>query len=297
MSVGAILAGVGAVAGAGASIYGASQAGEGAAAPATMSPKKSILSYIKGVSAGMPTLLETEGASRPEFGKLNLADQLQYLNGILGMGGTAATAGQQQLGAARDAEFADMRGNAGDVTGILGIINPEGRKALTQASTMADDAYLRSQRITPFEARQSDQQARAAFGARGRVNDNAAVAAEILGREDVMARKRQEAAMLGNNAFSLAGQFSNPALAMLSSSPASVALGQDYLANSRGIIGQNTPQLINPDAGINMGLQQASNLNAYNMANAASQQNAAAMWGQAGSSLMGLAGKIWENRD
>jgi hypothetical protein len=42
-----------------------------------------------------------------------------------------------------------------------------------------------------------------------------------------------------------------------------------------------------------MGMQQAANMNSYNMAQAASQQQRAAMYGQAGSSLMKLAGTIY----
>jgi hypothetical protein len=77
--------------------------------------------------------------------------------------------------------------------------------------------------------------------------------------------------------------------------PQSTALGQDYLANSAGIIGKNSPQFINPDAGINMGMQNAANMNSYNMANAAAQQNRSAMFGQVGGSLMDLAGTIYSN--
>ena len=83
---------------------------------------------------------------------------------------------------------------------------------------------------------------------------------------------------------------------LLMGTPASTALGQDYLSRSMGIIGQNGPQFINPDAGINMGAQTAANLNSYNMAQAASRQNSAAQWGQAGSSLMQLAGTLYQNR-
>ena len=78
--------------------------------------------------------------------------------------------------------------------------------------------------------------------------------------------------------------------------PASTALGRDYVTQAQGIIGQNSPQFINPDAGINMGMQQASNLNAYNLALAQQKQNAGATWASAGSSLLGLAGTIYENR-
>lgn len=294
LGVGGTIAAGAAVAGAGASIYSASQAGGGAPAPATLSPKQSILSYIKGVSAGMPMLLDTEDEYRKQFGALNAADQQQYLNALLGLGGQATTAAGEQLQAARQQDFANMGANTGSVMGILGGINPNGQAAAQRATTMADDAYNRSLSISPQEARASDQQAREAFGARGRINDNASVVGELMGREDVMAGKRAEATAANQNAFNLNSQYSSPALGLLMGTPQSSALGQDYLASSQGIIGKNTPQLINPDAGINMGMQNAANMNSYNMAQAAAQQNSAAAWGQAGSSLLGLAGNYFK---
>lgn len=295
MSVGAVLAGVGAVVGAGASIYSASQAGEGGAAPVQANPGASLNQYIKGLRKGLPNLYGLESEYRPQFGELNIADQTQYLNSILGLGGGATSAAAGQIQGAREQDYANMLGNSGSVLGILGAVDPTGKAQVDRARTMADEAYVRSQGLTPQEKRSSDQQSREAFAARGRLNDNLGVASEILGREEVLAGKRAEAQDASNNAFALSQQFSSPALGLLNQTPASVALGQDYLGSSQSIIGQNTPQLINPDAGINMGMQNASNLNAYNMAQAAQQQNQAAMWGQLGTSLIN-AGSSYLNR-
>lgn len=296
MSMG-IIAGV---IGAGASIYGASQAGgsSGAPAPVQANPGQSLMQYIKGLGKGLPSLTAMEGQYRPQYGQLNIADQQQYLNALLGLGGQAQGAAGQQLQAARQQDFANMQANTGSVMGILGGIDPNGKQMAANATTMAQQAYDRSQGPLSFEERRgADQQAREAFGARGRLNDNVSVIGEVLGREDVMAGKREEAQRLGNNAFALNQQYSSPALGMLMGTPASTALGQDYLANSQSIIGQNTPQLINPDAGINMGMQNAANMNSYNMAQAAAQQNQAAQWGQVGSSLLGLAGNLYSTRN
>ena len=129
------------------------------------------------------------------------------------------------------------------------------------------------------------------------MNDNASVAAEILGREDVRRGLREEASAANTTAFQLGSAYSDPAMSLLLGVPASTSLGQDYLGASAGAIGANTPQFINPDAGINMGLQQNANLAAYQNAQAAQRQNSAAMWGNLGSSLMGLGGKLYENRN
>lgn len=291
MSWGAIIGGVVA---AGGSALAASSGGSGSApAPVQANPGVSLLQYIKGLKKGLPGLTDLESEYRPQYGELNLADQGQYLTGLLGMGGTAAGASQQQLGAARDADLADQLGNTGSALSILGAINPNGKAAADRATTMANDAYNRSLSISPQEKRASDQQAREAFGARGRINDNASIVGELLGREDVMAAKRAEASAANNNAFNLQSQYASPALSLLGGIPASVALGQDYLSASRGAIGQNVPQLINPDAGINLGMANASNLNSYNLANASLKQQQAAQWGQIASNIGGNIAKYW----
>lgn len=289
----AIIAGVVGVAGTAYSAYSSSQAADGAPAPVQANPGQSLMQYIKGLKKGLPSLTNLESEYRPQYGQLNINDQTQYLNSLLGLGGQATAAAGQQLQTARQQDYANMGANTGSVMGILGGINPNGQQAAQRATTMADDAYNRSLSISPQEARASDQQAREAFGARGRINDNVSVVGELMGREDVMAGKRAEASAANQNAFELNSRYSSPALGMLMGTPASTALGGDYLASSQGIIGKNTPQLINPDAGINMGMQNAANMNSYNMQQAAAQQNSAAAWGQMGSSLLGLAGKLY----
>ena len=293
MSMG-IIAGV---IGAGATIYGASQAGGDAPAPVVNDPGKSLLKYLTGLNKGLPQLAAMEGQYRPQFGQLNIADQQQYLNGLLGLGSQAGTAAGQQLQAARQQDLGYMQANTGLATGILGGIDPAGRQQAQQMTQLANDAYTRAQGPLSFQdSRMADQTARESFASRGRLNDNAGVSAEILAREDVKTARRDEATRLGANAFGMNQQFSSPALQLLMGTPQSTALGQDYVAQSAGIIGQNGPQFINPDAGINMGAQNAANLNSYNMAQASASQQRAAMYGQAGSSLMGLAGTLYQNR-
>lgn len=288
--------GVGVVGAAG-TAYSASQSGGSAPAPVQANPGQSLMQYIKGLGKGLPSLTNLESQYRPQYGELNIADQQQYLNALLGMSGQATTAGGAQLQSARQEDIANMQLNAGGVNSLLGMIDPQGRAMADRATTMANDAYNRAQGPMSFQDTRGVQQAaREAAGSRGRINDNVGIAAEVLGREEFKAGQRQEAQDLSNNAFALNQQFSSPALGMLMGTPASLAYGQDLLGRSQGIIGQNTPQLINPDAGINMGMQNASNLNAYNMAQASARQNSAAQWGQMGTSLLGLAGDIYTSR-
>ena len=287
--------GVGVVGAAG-TAYSASQTGD-APPPVQNDPGKALLKYLKGLNQGLPQLAAMEGQYRPQFGQLNIADQQQYLTGLLGLGGQAGTAAGQQLQAARQQDLGYMQQNTGTALGILGGIDPAGRQQAQQMTQLANDAYTRAQGPLSFQdSRMADQTARESFASRGRLNDNAGVSAEILAREDVKTARRDEATRLGANAFGMNQQFSSPALQLLMGTPQSTALGQDYVAQSAGIIGQNGPQFINPDAGINMGAQNAANLNSYNMAQASASQQRAAMYGQAGSSLMGLAGTLYQNR-
>jgi hypothetical protein len=237
-----------------------------------------------------------EGTYRPQFGQLNIADQQQYLNALLGMGGQAAGASQQQIDAARTGEFGSMAGNTGTVMNILGGIDPQGRQLAQQAGQMGIAEMNAAQGLNMQERRMADQTARESFGARGRLNDDSSVAAEILGRTELLDEKKRRAMQTAQQAMGMTQGFSSPALSILMGTPASVALGRDYTSSAASIIGQNQPQFINPDAGINMGAQNASNLNSYNMAQAAAKQNQAAMYGQASSSLLDLAGTLYKNR-
>lgn len=286
---------IGAIGAAG-SAYSASQAGGDAPAPVVNDPGKSLLKYLAGLDKGLPQLANMEGQYRPQFGQLNINDQQQYLNALLGMGGQAAAGSQQQIDAARSGEFGSMAGNTGTVMNILGGIDPQGRQLAQQAGQMGIDQMNAARSLNPQEMRMADQTARESFGARGRLSDNSSVAAEILGRTEVLDEKKRKALEMAQAGMGMTQGFSSPALSILMGTPASVALGRDYTSSAAGIIGQNQPQFINPDAGINMGMQNTANLNSYMQANAAARQNSAAQWGQAGSSLMNLAGTIYQNR-
>jgi hypothetical protein len=282
--------------GAAGTAYSASQAGGDAPAPVVNDPGKSLLKYLAGLEKGLPQLATMEGTYRPQFGQLNIADQQQYLNALLGMGGQAAGSAQQQIDAARTGEFGSMAANTGTVMNILGGIDPQGRQLSQQAGQMGISAMNAAQGLDMQERRMADQTARESFSARGRLNDNASVAAEVLGRTEYLDEKKRRAMQTAQQAMGMTQGFSNPALSILMGTPASLALGRDYVSSAAGIIGQNQPQFINPDAGINMGMQNTANLNSYMQAQAAAKQNQAAQWGQMGSSLMNLAGTIYQNR-
>jgi hypothetical protein len=301
------------VAGAGASIYGASQAGKTGSAP---KPVEIFANARRGADKG------TNLAGRQATGLLNYYDENtgkfldlserfgpqfmgqmfgqtgQFLGGVNGQPGfnalslsTAQQAGQT-LGQVRAEELGQMTGQTGLTRGLMQSLSPE-QAAVVQASAQeAQRAYAASQRISPEEQRGYQQTAREAASAAGRLGGNAAIAQEIMGREDMFARKREEAAAAGNNAFNQASLFyTQPGLQALSEAPLSYNAGQKNLAlglqlgpQSSGEFDYNMP--------INLAMTQAGAQNQANMANysinAANQQAKASAYGSIGSSLMGM---------
>lgn len=90
-----------------------------------------------------------------------------------------------------------------------------------------------------------------------------------MGREDVFARKRAEAAQAGQNAYNVAqGFYTQPGLSLLSNAPLSYQQGQQFINTGLGAIGSGTPQLFDTSVGLNLGAAQRSNQLAAASANA-----------------------------
>jgi hypothetical protein len=116
------------------------------------------------------------------------------------------------------------------------------------------------------------QTAREGAQAAGRVGGNAAIASEIMGREDVMARKRAEAAQAGQQAFNLAGQFyTAPGLQLLGSQPLSYQVGNQMMGLGLDAIGAGKPQLFDVGSALNLGAAQRQNIVNAQAANAQAQ--------------------------
>lgn len=251
-----------------------------------------IQKYVSGYSQALPQVLQFEQQYRPEFMGLNLGDITSFLQGVggqqglFGMAGQAAQATQQNLQAAREAELAGMTGQAGAVRGLAQALSPEAAAAVQAANLEAQRATQAARGLNFQEQRAAQQSAREAFGARGMLGSTGSVAAEILNREDMLARKRAEAAQAGANAYNLASQFyTAPGYATLGSAPLSYQSGLGLLSQGLQSIGTATPQLINPDVGVNLGTAQRQNVLQAQMAN---QQAKSAY----GSGLMSLAGDV-----
>ena len=213
---------------------------------------KDISKYVTGYGQALPSVIGLEQQYRPQFGELNLADIGQYQQGLQALQGGATATAQEQLGAARGAEFAGMTGQAGQVRGLLGAISPESQRMMELQNLQAEQAYASSQGLSPQEQRSATQTARESYGAAGRLGGNLGIVGEAMGRESVLAQKRQEAAGRIGQAYGTSQQFYSPALSLLGGTPTSYGAGQQFMNAGMGMLGQSTPQMINPDTGANL---------------------------------------------
>jgi hypothetical protein len=251
-----------------------------------------INKYVTGYQQALPRVLSSERQYRPEFLGLNLGDVNTFLQGtdgqqgLYGLGRTAQQEAGAGLAEARAAELASMTGQAPAFRQFAQALSPEAQAQVEAAQMEAERARAAAQGVTPQEQRMYQQTAREAAQASGRLGGNAAIASEIMGRENVLARKRAEADAARTGAFNMAQNFyTAPGLQALGSAPLSYQAGQDQLRLGLGAIGSAVPQMINPDTGVNLGMQQRS-----------LQQQAAAANASASASkqsgLMGMFGSI-----
>ena len=248
-------------------------------APKVKAPKmdigKDISSYVSGMSGALPQILSQEQQFRPQFQGLNLGDIQSFLTGvggqqgIFGLSNQAAQQAGMGLGEARQAELGQMTGQAGLTRGLMQALSPEQAGVVQGFNTEAQRALAASQMISPQEQRGYQQTAREGAAAAGRLGGNAAIASEVMGREDVFARKRAEAAQAGQNAYNVAqGFYTQPGLSLLSNAPLSYQQGQQFINTGLGAIGSGTPQLFDTSVGLNLGAAQRSNQLAAASANA-----------------------------
>jgi hypothetical protein len=234
---------------------------------------RDIRQMLSAFQQSMPGILSFEQQYRPQFQDLNLQDVSRFGLGMLGLSPEFTQQTAQQLGAAREAELGQMTGQAGLTRGLMAGLSPEQASAVQQAQQESQRAYASAQGVTPQERRMYQQTAREGAQAAGRVGGNAAIASEIMGREDIMARKRAEAAQAGQQAFNLAGQFyTAPGLQLLGSQPLSYQTGNQMMGLGLDAIGAGKPQLFDVGSALNLGAAQRQNILS---ANAATQQNRA----------------------
>ena len=257
-------------------------------------PSKDLAKMLSAYQESMPGILSFEQQYRPELQKLNLQDVSQFGLGMLGMSPEFTQQTAQQLGAAREAELGQMTGQAGLTRGLMAGLSPEQASAVQQAQQESQRAYASAQGVTPQERRMYQQTAREGAQAAGRVGGNYAIASEIMGREDIMARKRAEAAQAGQQAFNLAGQFyTAPGLQLLGSQPLSYQVGNQMMGLGLDAIGAGKPQLFDVGSALNLGAANRQNIVNANAANAQAQASySSGLFGGLGALGGGLASGI-----
>lgn len=249
--------------------------------------------YVEGMSSALPQIFSQEQQFRPQFQGLNLGDIQSFLSGvdgqegIFGLSRTAAQQAGMGLGEARGAELGQMTGQAGLTRGLMNAISPEQAGVVEGFANEAQRALAASKTVTPQERRGYEQTARESFAATGRLGGNANIVAEALGREDVLARKRAEAASAGQNAYNTAqGFYTTPGLSLLGTTPLAYQQGQNFLQQGYGAIGAGVPQLYDTTTGLNLGAAQRGNMVGASSANAQASASRNAGLMSAGGSII-----------
>jgi hypothetical protein len=212
-----------------------------------------------------------ERSAREGYMGLNLGDITNFLygngqNGYISQFGRATGQAQDQLTAARGAEFASMTGQAGAVRGLLGAMSPESEQLMRNQASLANRSYQEAQGLSGEATRNAQQAAREAYASRGQLSGNASVAAEVLNREGAVQNRRANASQLGEQAFRTSQNYYSPVQGLLAGSPASMSLGQNFMTTGTNQIGQGTPKLFDYSTGFGMEQARVKAQDAYNQA-------------------------------
>lgn len=241
-------------------------------APTTPDYAKATGNILGVYESTTPRVQEFERMAREGYGALNLGDIAGAMfgvggeQGIIGQTGQAATQAQQQIQGLRAGEYGAMTGQAGAVRGLLGEMSPEAQRMMQLQAQQAEQAYARSQGLSPEEQRLAQQGARESFASAGRLGGNAAVASEILNRESAMATKRSEASGATSRAYQTAQNYYAPALGLLQMTPAGMQYGERYATQGQAQLGQATPKLFDYSTGFGMEQGRVKAQDAYNQA-------------------------------
>ena len=151
-----------------------------------------------------------------------------------------------------------------DMTQAIRSSDPLMQARVEQANQMANDAFRESQMtdLSPEMRRRATQSAREGLVSRGREMDNAGIAAEAMSREDylrdIIGNSRNQAQSLGSYAMR-GNQATSYDPRMLTGG------GQNFVQQGYGQraamfgIPQEQVTRINPDAGVNIGMQEYAN--------------------------------------
>jgi hypothetical protein len=220
----------------------------------------------------VPEWLKLQEQLGPQFMGQMFGQVGQFLGGVDGQPGlqslqrTTAQEAGQTLGQLRADELGQMTGQTGLARGLMEAMSPEQAAVVQGFASEAERARASAQGVSPQERRGYEQQARESFQASGRLGGNLGIVSEAMGREDVLARKRAEAAQAGARSYDAAqGFYTQPGLSLLSQQPLSYQAGQQTLGTALAG-GPASSGQFDYNAPLNFANQRASSLNAHAMA-------------------------------
>jgi hypothetical protein len=228
----------------------------------------------------LPAFLGLESQFTPEFMRQQFGFGAQGVSGFESLQRQAAGGAGQTIADLRAQELGQMTGQSGLARGLMQAMSPEQAAVVQGFASEAERARAAAQSVSPQERRGYEQQAREGFQASGRLGGNLGIVSEAMGREDVMARKRAEAAQAGARSYDAAqGFYTQPGLAALQSTPQSYTAGT-ALAGMGLELGQSMGPEFDYNMPLNFAQQRASALDSQKMAQfQASQQHRSQMGG------------------
>lgn len=302
-------------------------------------PARQVNQLAKYYATALPSTMATMAEYGPAFMQQGFDFGAQGVTGFKGLRDLAATGEAKTMADLRAEELGLMTGQAGQTRGLMEALSPEQARAVElqrqyaeraqglesefqgQVSpytgvfgTMAQEAFARRGVLSPEEQRATQQAAREAGLASGRLGGTSAIAAEIQNREAALAARRAEAQQAAQTAYAniadvgarrqaLRGEASRatgelfnraasfytaPSLELLSRTPASYTAGTTLAGTGLGLGQSMTPQL-DYNLGLNLARERAGALDQANLAQyQADMQASQARSGMLGS-LIGLA--------
>ena len=258
---------------------------------------QSALDYTKAMSDPrlQKRLLETRQTYDPQYQDLQMSLAQRAADPMASLAEQEAMRAQEFGGrmAERQAgtDISLMNRFGADMTQAARASDPLMQARVEQANQLADQAFQEAQMqdLSPEMRRRATQSARESLVARGRDMDNAAIAAEAMSREDylrdILRENRQQAQSLGGFASNLNRATSVDPLMMTRGGSNYTQQGYGARAALFGIPQEQSTR-INPDAGVNIGMQELANRANYNANTYAAREQAAG--GMAGGLLSGL---------
>ena len=213
-------------------------------------------------------IIGSENEFRPQYTALNLQDIQQTVEGVDGQSGlldiiTNASQQMEETRAAtassqRESDISDVEALGSRATDAFRASDPYAQELIDEQRALSQGTYARAQGVTAQQQRQAEQQARQASGARGRLNDNSSIAAEILGREEFQRMNRAEATQMGGQTLNMYQQTASDPFQAILGRPARMQ-GQQISQQGQNLLGSSTNQLFNTDAGVNLAMQDRTN--------------------------------------